>query len=105
MGQIIAYSHMMIQGGHLPPFVYPPCELKNAIPGSCVGDGYHRCLPQPLANCASLVRMFYRRTPKSSSFIWKAIYDEQLRLRNKYHTYDKETILSVIQAVMIYLLL
>lgn len=71
---------MMIHGHVLPPFIYPPCALKEQHAMECMADGKHHCLPKSLAICASLVQVFYSRTAGSTDFIWKTIYAEQDRL-------------------------
>jgi hypothetical protein len=81
-GQLKAYPKKMIQG-QLPPFIYPSCVLDDVLPRNCAVNGVHRCLSGPLAVCASLVSMFYSRTPTSSSFVWKTIYTEVKRLKSE----------------------
>ena len=79
-GQIRDYPKMIIDGS-LPPFIYPPCVLNDKLPRVCTANGMHDCLPEPLAICSSLVRMFYSRTGSTSAFVWRSIYAELDRLR------------------------
>ena len=81
-GQIRSYPKMIIDGS-LPPFIYPSCVLDDKLPRTCTVDGVHDCLPEPLAICSSLVRMFYSRTRSTSAFVWKSIYAELDRLRGE----------------------
>ena len=81
-GQIRNYPKMIIEG-QLPPFIYPSCVLDDKLPRVCAVNGAHDCLPEPLAICSSLVRMFYSRTASTSAFIWKSIYKELDRLRSE----------------------
>ncbi|KAI0132468.1 hypothetical protein BJ170DRAFT_249088 [Xylariales sp. AK1849] len=104
LGQIAAYPKLLIQG-RLPAFIYPTCVLNNRSLESCARNGTHECLPEPLAICASLVRMFYGRTPRSSSFIWKTILVEMKRLAEVSETYDLETLLAATQSMIVYVLL
>lgn len=76
-----SYPRMLIQGSRLPPFIYPQCVLNNGLCHQCIAvNGTHQCLPEPLANCAALVRMFYSRSSNNAQFVWKSIYNEQKRL-------------------------
>jgi hypothetical protein len=75
MGQMSTYPQMLVQE-RLPPFIFPACVLQNRLPSVCAKDGIHRCLPRPLAVCASLVAMFRARSSLSSSYIWTTIYRE-----------------------------
>ncbi|KAI0543957.1 hypothetical protein F4679DRAFT_65454 [Xylaria curta] len=105
-GQIENYPKMLIQGSRLPPFIYPQCVLNNILYHQCVADnGSHQCLSEPLANCATLVRMYYSRSPNNTQFVWKTIYNEQKRLYKEFNTFDVPTLLAAVQAVSIYILI
>lgn len=78
-GQVKSMPEAMIQG-QLPPFIYPQCILVDKLPGACVANGVHQCLPEPLANCSSLIRMFYGRTSTSSPLFWDIVSGELKRL-------------------------
>ncbi|KAI8945415.1 hypothetical protein F4801DRAFT_127059 [Xylaria longipes] len=104
--QVENYPRMLIQGSRLPPFIYPQCVLNNRLCHQCIAvTGTHQCLPEPLANCAALVRMFYSRSSKNAHFVWKTIYDEQKRLYEQSHNFDVPTLLAAVQAVVIYVLM
>ncbi|KXH57373.1 hypothetical protein CSAL01_12047 [Colletotrichum salicis] len=91
LGQILCYPTMMIKGGRLPPFIFPPCVIDgSASTTRCCGKELHQCLPEPLAICCNLVQSFDQRTPGSAAFVWRSIYSE---------------LLQTLQAVVIYLLL
>ncbi|KAK7454894.1 hypothetical protein Landi51_03103 [Colletotrichum acutatum] len=79
LGQILSYPKMMIKGGRMPPFIFPPCAIdgSESIAGCC-GKELHQCLPEPLAICCNLVQSFYQRTPGSAAFVWRSIYSELL---------------------------
>ncbi|KAI0184395.1 hypothetical protein EV127DRAFT_239310 [Xylaria flabelliformis] len=105
-GQIENYPKMLIQGSRLPPFIYPQCVLNNMLYHQCVADnGSHQCLSEPLANCATLTRMYYSRSPNNTQFVWKTIYNEQKRLYKEFSTFDVPTLLAAVQAIVIYILI
>ena len=81
-GQVRAYPKMSIDN-QLPPFIYPSCVLEDKLPETCVANGVHQCLREPLAICVQLVRMFYGRTRASAGYVWKTIYAEQARLNRE----------------------
>lgn len=70
---------MLINGGILPPFIHSGCMVGD-LKVDCASRGCHECLSKPLANCTSLVQMFYSKTPTSSDFVWTTIYTEHMRL-------------------------
>lgn len=79
LGQITKYPQMLLQA-RLPPFIYPHCVLEGRLVSSCARDGLHVCMPEPLAVCATVVRMASKRTTQSSHFIWKTIMEQQKKL-------------------------
>lgn len=84
LGQILCYPTMLVRGGRLPPFIFPPCVLDGQVPpAECCALGYHRCLPEELAICCNLVQSFENRTPGSTAFVWKSVYQEVERLRQE----------------------
>ncbi|KAI0869237.1 hypothetical protein GGS24DRAFT_512362 [Hypoxylon argillaceum] len=106
VGQVNNYPRMLMRGSRLPPFIYPQCVLNNTLSHQCTAlNGTHQCLPEPLANCAALVQMFYNRNPSNSQLVWKTIYDEQKRLEEQSHAYDVPLLLAAIQAMAIYILI
>jgi Zn(2)-Cys(6) binuclear cluster domain-containing protein len=84
IGQTSSYPRLLAQG-RLPPYIYPSCVLDSRLPKNCVIDGVHRCLPDSLATCASLVGMFYvaGHTAQIRSIVWKSIYSELEKLRDE----------------------
>ncbi|KAH8820199.1 hypothetical protein F5884DRAFT_763206 [Xylogone sp. PMI_703] len=105
LGQLSAYPKMMVNGSHLPPFIYPRCTLNEGVITECTENGKHHCLPEPLAICAGLVQMFYSRTAGNTGFVWKTIYAEQARLHREYEGYNSHELLDALQAITIYMLL
>lgn len=83
LGQLTGFPKMMIQGDRLPPFICPPCQLHEEMAFDCARSRMHQCLPKDLAICASLVQMFYSRTPQNADFVWKTIYAEKDRLHRE----------------------
>lgn len=77
LGSIRKYPAMLINDLNLPPFISSPCFGDEIL---CQQFGIHQCLPQPLATCASIVRIFPRESFRDRSFAWKTIYMEQQRL-------------------------
>ncbi|KAL0939162.1 C6 finger domain-containing protein [Colletotrichum truncatum] len=110
LGTICGYPDMLVDGLSLPPFMYPPCrgdELR------CQQSGFHQCPPQCLAACASIVRMFKATDYENKAFVWRTMYMEQQKLFHehldsdevKHESYEKETLLSAVQAVTLYTIL
>jgi hypothetical protein len=62
-----SYPGMMLRKETFPPFIHSSYCL-------------HGQMPQPLANCMSIVQMFSTRTPASNEFVWRTIRMEQERL-------------------------
>lgn len=77
LGNMRKYPAMLINDLNLPPFISSPCFGDEIL---CQQSGVHQCLPQPLATCASIVRMFPRDGLGDRSFAWKTIYMEQQKL-------------------------
>ncbi|KAI0451562.1 hypothetical protein F5B21DRAFT_516601 [Xylaria acuta] len=105
IGQVENYPRMLIQGSRLPPFIFPQCVLNNRLCHQCISEnGSHQCLPEPLANCAALARMYYGHGANNPQFVWKTIYNEQKRLYEQFRTFDVPTLLAAVQAVIMYIL-
>ncbi|KAK1580399.1 uncharacterized protein LY79DRAFT_592208 [Colletotrichum navitas] len=106
LGQLLAYPKMMAKGCRLPPFIFPPCCMEgyHLTAGPC-GKEFHKCLPETLAICCSLVQSFETRTAGSTSFVWKSIYKEVERIQCEYTSYDYKALLQALQALLVYLLL
>jgi hypothetical protein len=69
--RLIEYTRMMADGKNLPPFIHPPCCLDQS--DECLLGSPHQCLPETLAICANLSRMFYSSMSASSPFVWQQI--------------------------------
>jgi hypothetical protein len=91
VGQLTSFPKMLIQGQHLPPFITPPCHMREELAFDCAKSGRHQCLLKELAICAGLVEMFFSRTPQNADFVWKMIYAERDRLRREVSTIRAET--------------
>lgn len=83
IGKLTSYPKMMLQDKTLPPFICAPCHLREELRLYCLKCRKHQCLPKELAIFASLVDMFYSRTPNNADFVWSMIYAEQDRLHRK----------------------
>lgn len=77
-GQITQYPKMLAESLKLPPFILPPCVLSSG--GQCPPDRPHVCLPEILAICSSLAKLFNSQTPGSAAFVWRQIQAEVTRL-------------------------
>ncbi|KAJ5304403.1 alpha/beta hydrolase [Penicillium atrosanguineum] len=71
LGRLTVYTRMMADPKTLPPFIHPPCSLDSN--DECPPDLPHQCLPEALAVCANLTKMFYSNMQGSHSFAWKQI--------------------------------
>lgn len=71
LGRLTDYTRMMADAKNLPPFIHPPCSLGPN--DECPPDSPHECLPETLAVCANLTKMFYSRISGSHGFIWQQI--------------------------------
>lgn len=89
VGQLTSYPKLMFEGNTLPPFICPPCHVREDLAVDCHEAGHHRCLPEDLAICADLVRMFYERSTWKKDFVWGTIYAES----NRYHREVSRTLL------------
>ncbi|CAH0027958.1 unnamed protein product, partial [Clonostachys rhizophaga] len=106
LGQLLSYPSMMIGGGRLPPFIFPPCGTGGlAASNKCSSNGLHKCLPESLAICSSLVQSFESRTQGSVEFIWRTILSELERFNHDFQSYSREELLEALQASIVYLLL
>lgn len=83
VSQMTAWPCMLISGLQLPPFIHPPCATDLSISECPPEATAHLCLPKTLATCASLLQMFYTRTPGSCTIVWEQIYAHQATLRNE----------------------
>lgn len=81
LGQLESYPKMMTEGASLPPFIHSKCAFDDT--GSFECRERHTCLSEHLSICASLVHLFYTKTPTNSDFVWKTIYTEQERIHRE----------------------
>lgn len=102
LGNMRKYPAMLINDLNLPPFISSPCFGDEIL---CQQSGVHQCLPQPLATCASIVRMFPRDGLGDRSFAWKTIYMEQQKLFHEHESYDRKKLIAAVQAVTLYTIL
>jgi hypothetical protein len=90
---------------NLPPFIHgtslPPPDPSSCQTPTCA-------IPPPLPTleiCKSIVSLYTTKTPATSSFIWRTITMEKDRFMNEYLSGDEWTVLSMLQAVTLYILL
>lgn len=90
---------------NVPPFIHGT-SLPSPDPSS---DQTPTCTtPPPLPTleiCKSIVSLYTTKTPATSSFVWRTITMEKDRFMNEYADGDEWTVLSMLQAVMVYILL
>lgn len=90
---------------NVPPFIHGT-SLPSPDPSS---DQTPTCTtPPPLPTleiCKSIVSLYTTKTPATSSFVWRTITMEKDRFMNEYAGGDEWTVLSMLQAVMVYILL
>jgi hypothetical protein len=90
---------------NLPPFIHGT-SLPSPDPSSCQNP---TCATQPplptLEICKSIVSLYTTKTPATSSFVWRTITMEKDRFMNEYVNGDEWTVLSMLQAVTLYILL
>ncbi|KAK9242967.1 hypothetical protein V1506DRAFT_570300 [Lipomyces tetrasporus] len=87
------YPKCMLRPSGLPPIIHP---LQFA------GD---QVMPLPLANCYSLVRLWYGRASGSESIVTTTVKQEMERLLQEYQSYDQMELLAAFQAYLIYALM
>ncbi|KAN0093595.1 hypothetical protein V8E51_016779 [Hyaloscypha variabilis] len=88
--------------GALPPFIHP--KARASVVGQTDLEDIEK-LPEPLAICSSIVRMYLARSPGNLAFIWRTIQSESVRIEDEYRFYDAWNTLASIQAMTIYLIL
>jgi hypothetical protein len=90
---------------NLPPFIHGT-SLPPPDPSSCQTP---TCAPPPplptLEICKSIVSLYATKTPATSSFVWRTITMEKDRFMNEYVNGDEWTVLSMLQAITLYILL
>jgi hypothetical protein len=90
---------------NLPPFIHGT-SLPSPDPSSCQNPTCATPPPLPtLEICKSIVSLYTTKTPATSSFVWRTITMEKDRFMNEYVNGDEWTVLSMLQAVTLYILL
>ncbi|KAE9368834.1 hypothetical protein N431DRAFT_547717 [Stipitochalara longipes BDJ] len=88
--------------GALPSFIH---LQSRPSPSLQTDPKYVEMLPEPLAICSSIMRMYHERSPGNLAFVWRTIQAESIRIENEYRFYDTKTTLASIQAMTMYLIL
>lgn len=65
------YTRMLADGKELPPFIYPPCYASQS--NQCLPGLPHQCLPETLAVCTNLTRIFHNCKPESRGYAWHQV--------------------------------
>jgi hypothetical protein len=100
-----SYTYGLLPGHNLPPFIHMQCL---DIPSNQVNAAHNdagRCLPQPLAICASIVQMFRAKTRENSHFIWSTVRMAQQRLDEEASILNDLDVVAALQAITIYIIL
>ena len=79
LGMLCSYPKMMLGENTLPPFIRLPYSIAGVFN---LKENPEDCLPESLANCASIVQMFLTKTPANSALLWRTLESEQQRLFN-----------------------
>ncbi|KAI9836376.1 MAG: hypothetical protein M1819_001405 [Sarea resinae] len=106
MSTLRSYPDMMCRDdGTLPPFIHLLSRPSICKTDSKRVDDYRAALPEPLAICSSIMRMYMARAPGNLAFIWRTIQAESRRIEDEYRSYDTWNTLASIQAMTTYLIL
>lgn len=90
---------------NLPPFIHGT-SLPFPDPSLCQTPTCATPPPLPtLEICKSIVSLYATKTPATSSFVWRTITMEKDRFMNEYVNGDEWTVLSMLQAITLYILL
>lgn len=90
---------------NLPPFIHAT-SLPSPDPSS--GQTPTCANPPPLPTleiCRSIVSLYTTKTPATSSFVWRTVTMEKDRFMDEYLNGDEWTVLSMLQAITLYILL
>ncbi|KAK4896840.1 hypothetical protein LTR27_005437 [Elasticomyces elasticus] len=89
----------------LPPYIHgtslPSLNASSSHDPTCA-------IPPPsptLEICRSIVSLYTTKTPATSSFVWRTITMEKDRFMNEHVDGDEWTVLSMLQAITLYILL
>ncbi|KAK5700235.1 hypothetical protein LTR17_023113 [Elasticomyces elasticus] len=90
---------------HLPAFIHST-SLPSLDPSSCQAPTCATQPPSPtLEICKSIVSLYTTKTPATSSFVWRTVTMEKDRFMNEHVDGDEWTVLSMLQAITLYVLL
>ena len=82
LGILKSYPKMILEGS-LPPFLhhcYSACEEGDIFNLHCQREIR---FPEALANCKSILQVYFSKTKENSAFVWRMIHSEQRRLRRE----------------------
>jgi hypothetical protein len=87
---------------NLPPFIH-----NTALPSSHTQStlNYGPSAPGTLAICRSIVQLYTTKTSHTSDVVWRTITMEKNRMMDELSTSDEATVLSMLQAITVYILL
>jgi len=95
MQSIQSYATLLADST-LPPFIHHislptngPCLLSSA----------------PLEICKSIISLYKNKTASTSPFIWRSVTMEKDSFKNKFKDADEWTLLSMLQAITLYIIL
>ncbi|KUJ18407.1 uncharacterized protein LY89DRAFT_47862 [Mollisia scopiformis] len=80
-------------------FQYPPIFHNTMITRK------DRCCSIPLANCCTLIKMWYGQHGGSTAFVQETIIKEIKHIIATYRTYDEEDLLGALQATTMYIIM
>ncbi|KAK5674378.1 hypothetical protein LTS10_012962 [Elasticomyces elasticus] len=90
---------------NLPAFIHST-SLPSLDPSSSQAPTCATSPPSPtLEICKSIVSLYTTKTPATSSFVWRTITMEKDRFMNEHVDGDEWTVLSMLQAITLYILL
>ncbi|KAK3625108.1 hypothetical protein LTR56_019179 [Elasticomyces elasticus] len=90
---------------NLPVFIHGT-SLPSLDPSSCQAPTCATPPPSPtLEICRSIISLYTTKTPATSSFVWRTITMEKDRFMNEHADGDEWTVLSMLQAITLYVLL
>ncbi|MCJ1240525.1 hypothetical protein MMC14_008528 [Varicellaria rhodocarpa] len=82
LGTLKSYPKMILEGS-LPPFLHHCYFAREDTDLFSLRNRREIRFPEALANCQSILHMFFMRTKESSAFVWRTIRSEQQRLRRE----------------------
>ena len=82
LGTLKSYPKMILEGS-LPPFLHHCYFAREDTDIFSRRNRREIRFPEALANCQSILHMFFMRTKESSAFVWRMMRSEQQRLRRE----------------------